>query len=310
MALRQPSERGTGREAAASPAPPFPARLERFDVVASTNDVVAAWLRAGTPEVCVAVADTQTAGRGRSGRTWQAPSGAALLASIGFRPTWLPPTRAWRLAAVVALAMADAAEDLAGLGEGTVRLKWPNDLVVAFGRDGRPIGGGAVVGSATDAEVRKVAGLLGETDGLGGPDPRAVVGIGVNVDWPRAAFPPELAPAMTSLGEASGGRSVDRDALLDGFLARLETRVEALRGGYFDVAGWTRRQLTSGRTVRLELPDGTAEIARAVGVDATTGALLVAGAGPSAPERQVIAGEIRHLGLSEPESAPESSGRV
>ncbi len=116
------------------------------------------------------------------------------------------------------------------------------------------------------------------------------------------------------LGEASGGRSIDREALLDGFLARLETRVAALRGGYFDVAGWTRRQSTSGRLVRLELPDGTAEVARAVGVDATTGALVVAGPGSGDPARQVVAGEIRHLGLAELEpaadSAPQPSGRV
>ena len=67
-----------------------------------------------TPEVCLAVADEQTEGRGRHGRTWTAPPGAALLGSLGFRPTWLAPDRAWRLAAVVALAMCDAAEDVAG----------------------------------------------------------------------------------------------------------------------------------------------------------------------------------------------------
>ena len=55
------------------------ARRERFAVVGSTNDVVRGWLADGTPEVCLAVADEQTAGRGREGRTWQAPPGGALL---------------------------------------------------------------------------------------------------------------------------------------------------------------------------------------------------------------------------------------
>ena len=72
--------------------------------------------------------------------------------------------------------------------------------------------------------------MLGETEGLGTDDPRVVVGIGINADWPATDFPPELAPAMTSLREASGGRPIDLALLLDGFLGRLEVRIDALRG--------------------------------------------------------------------------------
>jgi BirA family biotin operon repressor/biotin-[acetyl-CoA-carboxylase] ligase len=268
-------------------------RLERFELVDSTNDVVAQWLRDGAPEVCVAVADRQSAGRGRLGRTWQAPPGGALLASLGFRPTWLPPDRAWRLAAIVALAAADAAEDVAGLPDGTVRLKWPNDLVVAIGRGGRPVPGAAALDETNDLDVRKLAGLLGESDGLGGPDPRVVIGIGLNADWPADAFPPDLAAGMTSLREASGGRPIDRDELLEALLDRVATRMEAAREGYFDVAGWRERQLTRGRLVRLEPVHGTGEVVRAVDVDPLTGALVVAG--PDGRERSVLAGEIQHL---------------
>lgn len=255
----------------------FPSRLEWFDEVESTNDVVAGWLRDGVPEVCVAAADVQTAGRGRNGRSWTAPSGAALLCSVGFRPTWLEPDKAWRLAAIVSLAMADAAESEARLAGGTLRLKWPNDLVIE-----------------TDA-VRKVAGVLGETDGLGTADARAVIGIGINAAWRRSDFPAEIATSMTSLGEAAGGRPIDRYALLEGFVERLQGRVEALRDGSFDVAGWSARQLTNGRPVRLELPDGAAETVQALGVDPETGALLVAGETPEAGPRRVLVGEIRHL---------------
>lgn len=296
MALRAPSDPAAPPEAlgvatsiSGRAETPFPARIERFDEVGSTNDVVAGWLRDGTPEVCLAVADRQTAGRGRLGRSWSAPGGAALLLSAGFRPAWLAPERLWRLPAIVALAMADAAEQVAGLAEGTIRLKWPNDLVVAAGRSHRPIGGGSVIGPETPIVVRKLAGILGESDGLGTSDPRVVVGIGVNADWAREDFPPELADDMTSLRDASGGRPIDREELLQAFLDRLETRVEALRGGYFDIAGWSSRQLTSGRRVRLELPDGTSELVRAIAVDALTGALVVEG------DRQVVVGEIRHL---------------
>ena len=98
----------------------FLARQEQFAVVGSTNDVVRDWLAAGTPEVCLAVADEQTSGRGREGRTWIAPAGGALLLSLGFRPTWLAPDRVWRLAASASLAMAEAAEHVAGLPERTM----------------------------------------------------------------------------------------------------------------------------------------------------------------------------------------------
>ena len=291
MALRAPGE--------PTATAPFPAHLERLAEAGSTNDVVAAWLRAGTPDVCVAVADRQTAGRGRLGRAWVAPDGAALLLSVGFRPTWLAPERLWRLGAIVALAMADAAEQVAGLAEGAIRLKWPNDLVVAFGASERALGGGAVIGADTPIRVRKLAGILGETDGIGTADPRAVVGIGVNADWPRSRFPDQLRDDMTSLRDASGGRPIDRDELLEAFLDRLEPRVEALRDGWFDVAGWTARQLTNGRRVRLELPDGRVEVVRAAGADPLSGALLVADPEAPAGERPVLVGEIRHLRLHE-----------
>lgn len=289
----------------------FLARRERLAQVGSTNDVVRGWLAAGTPEVCLAVADEQTAGRGRAGRTWTAPRGAALLLSAGFRPTWLDPAGAWRLAAVVSLAMADAAEDAAGLRERAIRLKWPNDLVVEEeapgpgpgGRDEAPeaVTGGRAAPAAPrpgGGAIRKLGGVLGEADGLGTADPRVVVGIGINAGWRRPDFPTDLAAAMTSLHEASGGRPIDPALLLDGFLARLEARVEALRAGRFPVDDWTARQVTTGRLVRLEGHGGAPEEVCALGLDPATGALLVAD--PAAPggERAIHAGDVVHVRLA------------
>lgn len=262
--------------------PPFFSRQERFAVVGSTNDVVRDWLAAGTAEVCLAVADEQTAGRGREGRTWTAARGAALLASLGFRPTWIAPERAWRIPATVSLAMADAAEEAAGLADRAIRLKWPNDLVTVD-ETGLP---------------RKLAGVLGESEGLGSRDPRVVVGIGVNADWAAADFPPELAPTMTSLRVASGGRPVELATLLEAFTARLEARVEALREGFFDLADFAARQLTDRRMVVLELPDGSSAEVRALAVDGETGALVVSDPGRPGGERQVYSAEIRHVRLA------------
>lgn len=266
----------------------FLVRQERFAVVGSTNDVVRGWLAAGTPEICLAVADEQTAGRGREGRSWIAPWGGALLLSLGFRPTWLAPDRVWRLAAVVSVAMANAAESV-GLPDQSIRLKWPNDLVI----DG-PEG------------IRKLAGVLGETDGLGGTDPRAVIGLGLNTDWPASTFPPELRGSMTSLREASTGGPIDHEALLAAFLARLEAAIADLRADRFDAAEWSDRQVTSGRAVELVAPDGSVEIVRALGVDPHSGALVVEDAAAPGGERQVVVGEIRHARLAAP--APTQAG--
>jgi BirA family biotin operon repressor/biotin-[acetyl-CoA-carboxylase] ligase len=276
---------------------PFPSRLEWFEQVGSTNDVVAGWLLDGVPEVCVAAAEEQTAGRGRSGRTWNAPRGGALLCSLGFRPTWLDQERPWRLAAIVSLAMADAAEAHAGLAPGAIRLKWPNDLVIATDPTGAVVSDPTGLEASTDLAVQKLAGVLGETDGLGTGEARAVVGIGVNAAWKRDDFPPELETGMTSLYDASGGRPIDTRILLDAFLARLAPAVTALRAGRFDVVAWSSRQLTNGRPVRLERPDGTGETVQALGVDGASGALVVADPRADGGERQVLVGEIRHLRL-------------
>lgn len=276
----------------------FLSRQERFASVGSTNDVVRDWLAAGTAEVCLAIADEQTAGRGREGRTWTAPAGAALLLSLGFRPTWLTPDRVWRLAATVSLAMADAAEEIAGLPDRAIRLKWPNDLVIET-HEGR-----VPTARQVATEVRKVAGVLGESVGLGGDDPRVVVGLGLNTEWAAAGFPPELAPMMTSLHAASGGRPIDHVVLLDAFLGRLEVRIEALRGGRFDVADWVDRQLTTGRDIELVAPDGSVTAVRAIGVDPLGGGLIVEDVTAPTRERTVVVGEIRHARVTAPDSAP------
>lgn len=251
----------------------FPQRLEHFRVVESTQRVVREWLDAGEPEVCVAVADHQTKGRGRQGREWVAPAGSALLVSAGFRPPDLEARHGWRLAAIVALAMRDAAEEVAGLADGTLWLKWPNDLVARDERRG----------------VVKVAGVLGESVSAGERVESAVVGVGINGNWRAADFPWLLAATMTSLRELSNGRPTDHQALLDAFLGRLEPRYEALRAGSFDAAGWSVTQITTGCKVLVEVA-GESMLGTATGVDPDSGALLFARDG--ATEMAIDSGEV------------------
>jgi BirA family biotin operon repressor/biotin-[acetyl-CoA-carboxylase] ligase len=232
-------------------------RLERFGRVDSTQRIVREWLAEGVPEVCVAVADEQTAGRGRLDRSWQAPPGSALLLSVGFRPAHLHPGHAWRLAAVVAMAMREAALGSIRMGAAELFLKWPNDIVV---RDGD--------------RLLKVAGVLAEGVPTDGRMETVIVGIGVNVDWARAEFPPHLADSMSSLREVAGGRSIHRTTLLDRFLLLVAARYEALRQGGFESREWGGMQVTTGALVSVEL--GSREVSGiAEGVDLESGALLM-----------------------------------
>jgi len=236
----------------------FPSKLERLRAVDSTQRVVREWLAAGDAEVCVAVAGYQTAGRGRNDREWVSPPGGALLMSMGFRPERLAAGHTWRLAAIVALAMRDAAEATAGLADNTLWLKWPNDLVA----------------DSAEGGLRKVAGVLGESVASGDRVESAVVGIGVNTDWKMTDFPWAIAPTMTSLRELAGKRPIDNDQLLEAFLDRLEPRYEALRSGHFDAGGWSAAQRTTGRNVLVVLA-GESVAGKGVGVDPESGALLV-----------------------------------
>jgi BirA family transcriptional regulator, biotin operon repressor / biotin---[acetyl-CoA-carboxylase] ligase len=120
-----------------------------FDVIDSTNRYVLQCAADGAREGIVAVADEQTAGRGRLGRTWVAPPGSALLVSVLLRPK-LPPERVHLLTLAAALAVIDA------LPGTDARVKWPNDVVV---------------------DDRKLAGILAEADGAGA----IVIGMGLNV---------------------------------------------------------------------------------------------------------------------------------
>ncbi len=117
--------------------------IRRFDSLDSTNRYLLAEARSGAPEGVVAVAEFQTAGRGRLGRHWEAPAGSNLLASVLLRPE-LPLDQRHLAASVMALAAADAAVLVAGT---PLAVKWPNDLL---GKD-----------------ARKVAGVLAEADVAG-----------------------------------------------------------------------------------------------------------------------------------------------
>jgi BirA family biotin operon repressor/biotin-[acetyl-CoA-carboxylase] ligase len=224
--------------------------------------VVLELARAGEPEGTVVVADHQTAGRGRLGRTWQAPSGSSLLVTLLLRPT-LPVADVHLVTIAAALAAADAADAVAGVRPS---LKWPNDLVIE--RDGT---------------TRKVAGVLAESLVNGAHIDAVALGMGLNVQWPDE-LPEELASIATALNHECG-HDVDRDAVLDAWLARFGERYAALDADAL-VEEYRGACVTLGRDVRVELANETFE-GRAT--DVTREGHLVVG------ERVVTAGDVVHL---------------
>lgn len=228
-----------------------------FDTCDSTNQRAWDAARAGSPDGAAFLADTQTAGRGRRGRSWLDQPGDCLLLSVLLRPATLPAAEAQLLTMLAASATAAAVATATGLG---VELKWPNDVVAA-----------STAGDTTDE--RKLAGILVETSFLGETLDAAVVGIGLNVNLDVGAWP-EIAATATSLARELG-RPIYRVALARELLRQLDRRYDALRRG--DGAGifaeWRRRLGTIGRRVEVLDAEGIRRVVEAEDV-APDGALI------------------------------------
>ena len=209
-----------------------PARLApeivHRDVVDSTNRLAAELARKGAAEGTAVVAEQQSAGRGRLGRSWVSPAGVNLYLSVVLRPV-LPPTEVPRLTLVAAVALAEAVGDTVDLPP---EIKWPNDLL---------IGG------------RKVAGILTELEAEADRVRFVVLGIGVNLNARAADFPPELRRKASSLLLASG-RRVDRAAFAGRLLTRLDRAYDRLmtRGFAALRPDYERFHVLPGRRVVVE----------------------------------------------------------
>src|ERR1700722_2534706 len=146
---------------------PFARHIHHFFKIDSTNRVAMELGAEGEPHGTVVVAEEQTAGRGRAGRSWVSEKSAGLYCSILLRPA-ISPAQASLLNLVAALAVREAAaEELPSVPD----IRWPNDLVIA--------------GSAKDGHARKFCGILTEMQAEPDRIHYAVVGIGVNVNQTR-----------------------------------------------------------------------------------------------------------------------------
>ncbi len=200
-----------------------------YPSIGSTNDRAEELAREGAPHGTLVIADAQTAGRGRGGRTWLTPAGSGIAMSVVLRPEDLPAQRSWGLTVLGTLAIIDGLT-LVGI---RAQIKWPNDVL---------------------AGGRKLGGVLAEATWAGERLDHAVVGVGVNVT-------PESAPAdgvvdfPATCAQAAAGREVDRDALLLGILQGMGQWLPQI-GSRSMLEAWDRALAYRGEEVEVEQAGG------------------------------------------------------
>lgn len=245
----------------------FGQHLSVIDVTTSTNDVVKALARQGAPEGTVLIADHQTQGRGRYGRTFMSPPGVGIYLSLLLRPegevNCLP-----QLTLVMGIA---AAEALVAYSALPVRLKWPNDLEI---------------------QHKKIAGILCEAVLSASSPPAVVIGIGINVNTTLEDLPVELHPHVTSLALAAG-HPWPRGPLVAALLQHFERWYRVFQQGESAtiVQTWLQYGPIIGRQVRYP-HEPHIEPGVVLGLD-DDGALRVQQ--PAGEQRRVIAGEVVFL---------------
>jgi len=229
--------------------PIFGQRIYYFRTTTSTQDEARRLAEGGAPEGTIVLAEEQTAGRGRLGRTWISPPGSSILMSIIFRPSLLPH-QAHRLTMITSLSIAEAIEDLTPL---KVAIKWPNDILLSG---------------------KKAGGILTEIQTSGERILYAIVGVGLNVNVKISESPlSPLASYATSLSDELG-HEFPRFVLLQEILSRLERNYQGLKRGADFRAKWQARLYPLGQEVTVITPTESIE-GIAIGVN-EDGALLLA----------------------------------
>ena len=175
--------------------------LYYFDSVDSTNTVLKDLASKGASSGTVVIADHQTGGKGRRGRSFSSPSGAGIYLSYLFRPESgfdkISDLTSW-----TAVAVADAIKKAYGLD---AQIKWVNDLLMNRKK---------ICGILTEASVEGESGFIDT----------CIIGIGVNVN--ESAFPPEIADIATSISMENGGRKFIRSELAAGIISSMDRLAE------------------------------------------------------------------------------------
>ncbi len=231
------------------------------------------------PHGLVILADRQTAGRGRRGRTWHSPPQGNLYVSVIVIPrppaTRITPCLTW-VPLLTALAEADCLSHQTGL---PVSVKWPNDLLI---------------------HDKKIGGILCEQTTTVERTMAIVIGIGLNINAPLNDFPEDLRQSATSLAAEAGG-PFDRVAILADLLLQLEQRLDRLflDGPAGMIEEFTQRCSTIGKNVRVTLEEkGVVQgIAESIGPDGCLRLRVTSSESPPLPSPllEVRSAEVVHL---------------
>ena len=210
-------------------------KIQAFESLDSTNNYLKKLASGGAAEGTVVIADEQTAGRGRMGRSFSSPAGTGLYMSVLLRPH-IAAESALLITTAAAAAMAEAIEDVSGRRTG---IKWVNDIL---------IGGRKVCGILTEAAFSVETGSIDY----------AVLGLGVNIREPEGGFPEELRSIEKP------GKDM-RNRIAAGFLTRFGEYYSDLEGRRF-YSPYLSRLVLIGKKINVIKPSGT-ETAKAVGLD-------------------------------------------
>lgn len=205
--------------------------IHHFLETGSTNDAARQLAEQGAPEGTLVLAEEQTQGRGRLGRSWVSERSAGIYGSILLRPI-LKPRDAAVLTLVAAVAGSEAIEWACGL---RADIKWPNDLLLSG---------------------RKCCGILSEMQAEMGDIRYVIVGIGINVN--HSVFPEELAQRATSF-RIEGKQIYSRVVVLCEFLLRFELLYDDLQRGSLTTVlqRWVdRSSFAFGKQVTVDLGSG------------------------------------------------------
>jgi BirA family transcriptional regulator, biotin operon repressor / biotin---[acetyl-CoA-carboxylase] ligase len=244
-------------------------RVAVWNRVTSTNDLAARAGASSSNDGLVILAEQQTAGRGRRGRSWTAPASSSILMSVVlFPPAHLAlPEAAFGCAWLTALA-AVATADLVTVWTGRdARIKWPNDVRI----DGRKIAGILVERVLTPQRPDGNSPTAANSPGGWG----AVIGIGLNVNLIRDEFPTELAASATSMQIEAGGEPFDRSEVARDLIQRLDQWYVACRSCGIEILNspWQARSEHVGKTVRITTTTGSLN-GRLVAIDLRHGLTL------------------------------------
>ena len=165
-----------------------------FDSIDSTNTKATELAEEGHPSGTLVVADRQTAGKGRRGRSWESPTGIGIFMTLMLKPE-INPNNASMLTLVAAMATTRAIRRVTGV---PAMIKWPNDIVM---------------------NGKKVCGILTEMSAQFDYINHIVIGIGINVH--NEDFPEEIAKTASSLYLESG-QHIHRASLIEAFLEEFE----------------------------------------------------------------------------------------